>query len=122
MNVQSYPIGPAIATAGSTVNLKTEFFTYRVETANELGVAREIAPVTDVSSSVVLSPNCGKIKITCHGSPVRYRIGVGPQTAVPTDHYIHTDQQFLLRVPYGATVAAVRHAANNGQLYISELI
>ena len=119
---QAYPIGPAIPTVGATVTLKNDFFIDRVETANELGVAREIAPVTDVSSSVVLSSNCGKIRVTCHGSPVRFRIGVGPQTAVSTDHYIHTDQQFLLRVPYGATVAAVRHAANNGQLYISELI
>lgn len=117
----AYPVGPAIQPAGATVNLQNDRFVPRSDTTGELGASHTITAGA-ASSSITIADTCRRVMLACHGNPVAFRAGKGAQTAVATDHYLHTAERITISVPYGATIAAIRTTGSNGSLYVSELL
>lgn len=117
----SYPIGPAIATAGSTVDIVTDRYRDKVEILGQPGVARRIAAST-TSASVALTPTVSRVSLVAVGAPIRFVISTGSPTATATSHLILTNERLDLQVPNKARVAAIRDGAVDGTLEIMELI
>jgi hypothetical protein len=117
----AYPIGPAITEAGATKNLTLNRFAQRVNTSNSLGAAHVITTAV-ASSSITVADACTKVRLNCQTNPCAFRVGIGAQTAVVTDHFLASGQTLEVTVPAGATIAAIRTTGTNGSLYISELL
>lgn len=83
-------------------------------------VARTVA-ANSTSANVALTESCRRILITAHSADIYYKVGPGAQTATSSDHLLIQNERLLLSVPKGANIAAIRHAGNNGVLYVTEL-
>ena len=117
----AYPVGPAITPAGATVNLPNDRFVPRSDTTGELGASHTITAAA-TSSSITVAATCRRVMVSCQTNPVAIRVGFGAQTAVATDHYLHTGERITISVPHGATIAAIRTGSSNGTVYVSELL
>lgn len=83
-------------------------------------VARTLA-ANSTSANVALTATCRRVLLTAHTADIYYKIGPGAQTATSSDHLLVQNERLLLTVPKGANIAAIRHAGNNGVMYITEL-
>jgi hypothetical protein len=84
-------------------------------------IARQLT-VTATSASVELSETCTRISMYARQGAIRFRVGTGELTAVATDHFLDANSAMDIRVPPGATLAAIRDSDANATLEISELI
>ena len=108
-------------------------FTDEVEIKNDSGhpipveplgipsVARQLT-VTATSASVVLTSTCTRVSIYARSAAIRFVVGTGAQTATGTSHFLDANNSMDIRVPEGATIAAIRDGETNATLEISELI
>ena len=83
-------------------------------------IARQLT-VTATSSSVTLTTGCTRISMYARSGAVRYVVGIGSQTATATSHFLDAGSSVDIRVPSGATLAAIRDGDQNATLEISEL-
>lgn len=87
-----------------------------------VGVPREIS-VSGTSASIALTSSSEAISITAVGCAVAFRIGVGAQTAVVTDHYIADGERLDLAVEKMSIIGAIAaDGTSSGALKISELV
>lgn len=108
-------------------------FTDQVEIKNDEGspipveplgipsVARQLT-VTDTSASVTLTSTCTRISMYARSAAIRFVVGTGAQTATSTSHFLDANNGMDIRVPLGATIAAIRDGEINATLEISELV
>ena len=108
----------------TTVNIPNNRFVEHVEPLGIPGVARQLT-ATNTSQSTALTANISRISIRARGCDIRYRIGVGTQTAnASTSHFIANGERLDLAVPQGASIAVIREASAtvDGSLAVTELI
>lgn len=105
----------AVTTAGTFLSSDTT-------TAFEVGTARTIA-LGASSVNLALTSTCRFVSLTCTGGThCHYQIGVGPQTASSSTHYLRTGERLTLAVPIGANIAAIQGAGASTTLFITELV
>jgi hypothetical protein len=83
-------------------------------------VARQMT-VTATSASITLTPTCTRISMYSRSGAIRFVVGTGAQTATSVSHFLDANNGMDIRVPLGATIAAVRDGEINAILEISEL-
>lgn len=79
---------------------------------------------TTASADVTLTSTVTRISIKARTSDLRYKVGVGAQTAsATTSHYIESGERLDIAVPLGAHIAVIRDsgATVDGVLCITEL-
>lgn len=74
------------------------------------------------SASETLTASCVRLSLVALTADVAFRVGIGAQTAVATDHYLSVGERMEIRVLAGSTIAAIRAGTVDGTMRISELV
>jgi len=105
----------------TTRNVNRDRFADQVDIHSFLGASFE-ATVGATSTSITVSSSCEKVLVHCRNNPILFRVGMGPQTAIATDHFIANGETRTFRVPPGATLAFIRHGSSDGIINVSEML
>jgi hypothetical protein len=105
----------------TTRNVNRDRFADQVDIHSFLGASFEVTAGT-TSASLTVSSSCEKVLVHCKNNPAAFRVGIGPQTAINTDHYIASGETRTFRVPPGATLAFIKHGGSDGIIHVSELL
>ena len=106
----------------TTIQVPNNRFVDHVEPLGKPGVARQLTAGV-ASASTALTTNISRVSIRCRNADVRFRVGVGTQTAnASTSHFIAAGERLDLAVPFNSAIGYIRAGSNDGILEVTELI
>jgi hypothetical protein len=106
----------------TTVNIKSG--SYSAQAVEPLGlpsVARQLS-AGSTSANTTLTANISRISMRAVGADIRYKVGVGTQTASATSHFIANGERLDIAVPFDGNIAVLRNGTSDGTLEVTELI
>tara|TARA_R100001082_G_C4327822_1_gene144195 strand:+ start:460 stop:774 length:315 start_codon:yes stop_codon:yes gene_type:complete len=94
----------------------------QVEILGEPGVARQLTAGSS-SANTALTSDVRRISIRAVGADIRFKIGLGSQTADGnTSHFIANGERLDFATPPSANIGYIRDGSVNGTLEVTELI
>lgn len=105
----------------TTHSINNGAYVDHVEPLGQPGVARQLS-AGSTSANTALTSNISRISIRAVGADIRYKVGVGTQTATATSHFIANGERLDIAVPFDANIAVLRNGTTNGTLEVTELI